>query len=213
MRLTLLLITAAACTPAADPTAMLALTATTDLQELSQRVRSTVDAAKDLRSGTGPVSSSLAGVGDCSWSLSLDGDDRGGMVRVGLATRPCGGPTGAIPVDWALEEGSLDGSWKSSDFGEIELSLVGYRAAEVEEVGSNGHPYDASWTVHELSIYVDDRVDPTWSASMSYSSFAGTMWVMAVRGQAGLLEGKLDGGVDGTCFIGGTEAEPVLNCE
>lgn len=211
----LLPLIAVACGETASDQDALSANAAADTETLARTLDET---ATELAEAIGDISSSAeyAGIGDCVWTVGMEGSIASGVLSAEVSPSPCGGSvTGeTATVDVSVTSGSLTGTW-TADLEGWTVEMSGSRSATTTIEGPRRtRTVDTTWSVDSLEAFVNEEGLGSWSASVSYGAGVGEGWSLEIDGTGtGTITGTLSGPGGASCTVSGTVDAVDVTCD
>lgn len=209
------LIALVACSQEVDEAASFETTLTSDVDELAAIASDLAAMVADLGEVEQTLVDGTPGVGDCAWSVEVDGGIRSGTFEVALEAVPCGGEvTGSVgTLTYEVTDAYLSGTYALAG-GLTTFSGSGSRDALTDVQARRGaRSFVSSWEVEDFTVVTDGTTLTEWSFAIAYDGFGDGSWSGEVSmASDGSLEGELTSPGGGSCTAGGTLDAPSFSC-
>lgn len=208
-----------ACTPSGidqDEADELSETATQDVDDLLRTAESQAAGAGDL--GTTKVSDQMCfdTVGDCEVCVSYAGTASAGAFGASMTTTPCGATWTLVQRTrtYTVDASDIDGTWTRQKGTQYLVEVTGEREVSYEVTGGRegDRSYDASWTLHDLSVTTEADELVGYDLDLEYTGFAGHDSRLVVSGDADSGGGTLTVDGDQVCSVERTGDTVTVDC-
>jgi hypothetical protein len=183
-----------------------------DTDELARQVASaTTGLEGDELSATGQVE----GIGDCTWTWSVQGPRTGATLTASLDAPPCGGEGSGERLSWVyqVQSGELGGTLAEAEAGRWSYDLTGTRSAELTaSTARESRTYDASFELLSL-VGTTDGETPAFDAEAAYMGWLGGAWELVWSVAEDQTVSGTAVGPERTCTLGGVRGDVQVDCD
>lgn len=186
-----------------------------DVSELARVATETSDGAAAMPGDATTSDACYATWGSCQLCYALDGGPLHGSYTAGIDAPPCSADrTGRFGTGtYTVSSFDLAGDWDGTLAGSYTITASGTRNAELLLEGQRAeHGLDSSFSLDSLNATTADYVLDTFSAEMTYSSFARHVWTVSVDGTAATIAGTATRDDGASCSIDGGADAPIVIC-
>jgi hypothetical protein len=184
-----------------------------DTDELARQV---VSATSELEGQELSATGQVEGVGDCTWTWSVQGPREGATLEASIDALPCGGTGTGERLDWVYEvqSGEVGGTIGLGIEGDPwAYELSGSRSAEfTATTARRSQTYDASLELLSL-VGTTDGENPAFEAEARYLGWLGGSWSLSWSVAEDQSVSGTAVGPERTCVLGGVRGAVEVECE